>query len=233
MAASATTTTTEQRTPEREALAVAIAARDWARTRLEEIRTAQERATDAGIAARHALDTATAELQDARATEAHRLAAAFIAGTDVIDRPADDAHRAAEERLATLRRARDALVVEADAADRELADAERGVARAVRNVALADPAVATALDECAVRFEAFALSARTIAFLRSAGVLPRTLGDQRELEVDRPDLAARCRFPDAAESIIQFSSSMAPAAWAAALDKLSSDADTPLPDGAE
>lgn len=221
------------RSPERERLAEAITARNAARERLANLRAAHDRADDAVFQAHRVVDRAAETLRDARAGENRVLADAFVAG----NAPPDDVHKAtkahadAEARLATMRRARDAVTAELEPAQRALRYAEDDMKRAVMEVALASPEICRALNQFAVAYLGLVKAARPIAFLRDAGVLPLpTAGGERQaLAAEHPEVAQRYELPDAAENFIDFGVEPASPDWAEALAALADDADAALP----
>src|ERR1035437_5838966 len=136
--------TSPPRTPEREALAEAIARRDTATKQLARIQTAHEHASETVYDLKDSVDKAIATLDEAKAGEGSYLAAVALGDADAALSPVKAAAAAVEEandQLGTARRTRDALEAEMKAVESELMWAKNKLDDAVRDVVRADPAI--------------------------------------------------------------------------------------------
>ena len=197
------------RTPEREALRIAIEARATAAQRLAKISDARERASDAAIEASSAVKRATVALKEAKQGASRHLAA--VALGEAQGSPVDDATSnlaAAEAHLAAARQTREALDAELTAAERELSTAETRLDDCVRTVASAGMAQLVADYEVACNV--FADHCRIMSVLSRLGCAPLARWGGVGDDGSRPD-------PAAAQE------------WQAAITALRGDADAELP----
>jgi len=201
------------RSPERVELASVIERHSAALAVRDRVRAAQERAADQLYREGGAIDTARktkAAVEEARASEVHHLAAAFIDGATAepsLMEAATAAAEAADAELARVRRTIAALEQEAADAERDLGFVAMAVDAAVRDVVRADPAIRKLAGDHA-------------AADRHYNDLHRAMETmQNFLPDDLKFWHGTGRWPDLA----------AAATWSAAITALASDADAPLP----
>ena len=126
------------RTPEREALRIAIEVRATAARRLDRVHAAQEAASGQVLGAKNAVrqtETALAEVKADQTRHLARVALGEAQGSPVED--AAVALEEAQEALAAARATQDALAAEAASVEKELAAAEFRLDAAVKAVAKA------------------------------------------------------------------------------------------------
>jgi chromosome segregation ATPase len=198
------------RTPEREALAEAIARRDTATKQLARIQAAHERASNTIYDLKDSVDKAIATLDEAKAGEGSYLAAVALGDADAALSPVKAAAAAVEEandQLGTARRTRDALEAEMKAVESELMWTKSKLDDAVRDVVRADPAIRKLAGDHA-------------AADRHYNDLHRAMETmQRYLPDDLKFWHGTGRWPDLTGA----------ATWSAAITALASDAGAPLP----
>src|ERR1035437_6819490 len=142
--------TSPPRTPEREALAEAIARRDTATKQLARIQAAHERASNTVYDLKDSVDKAIATLDEAKAGEGSYLAAVALGDADAALSPVKAAAAAVEEandQLGTARRTRDALEDEIKVVERELMLADMALDKCIAAAVKADPATARLVDD--------------------------------------------------------------------------------------
>jgi chromosome segregation ATPase len=199
------------RTPEREALAEAIARRDAATKQLARVQAALDRASDAVYDSKDGVDKAIAALDEAKADEGRHLTAVALGEADAALSPVKTAAAVVEqanEQLATARAMRTALEAEIKTAENDLMWTKNKIDDAVSAAVKTDPAVRQLVAD----FEA---ASKTYAELRQA-----------------MNVVRRERMPDTPgswDSVRNWSELPAATAWKVAIDALASDADALLP----
>ena len=199
------------RTPEREALAEAIARRDTATKQLVRIAAAHEHASETVYDLKDSVDKAIATLDEAKAGEGSYLAAVALGDADAALSPVKAAAAAVEEandQLGTARRTRDALEAEMKAVESELMWAKSKLDEAVGDAVKADPATARLV---AVFNEA---ERRFMSLRQAMGVV----GTSR-LPKGSEFWDCQHNWPALTDAPV----------WQAAVTALASDADAPLP----
>ena len=202
--------TSPPRTPEREALAEAIARRDTATKQLARIQTAHERASNTIYDLKDSVDKAIATLDEAKAGEGSYLAAVALGDADAALSPVKAAAAAVEEandQLGRCRATRDALEAEVKSAERELMWADMALDKCVGDVVRADPAIRKLATEYAA-------------------------AQRRAVDLQRAMEAVQSYLPDDLQfwhGSIPVAELVAVAAWRAVLKELRTDADAPLP----
>jgi hypothetical protein len=229
--------TAPPRSPERSALAEAIARRSTAEERLQRIETALARAGEMGRETFRAEDRAAAALADARQAEPHFMADALLADRE----PGVSPLRAAEAALVDVREQREAAR-NAEAVLREQLNQERtaveyahrAVRRAVAAVFAASPAIEAAIARLEAAAAELVAAGDAVSWLSRARVLDINAAPPGGWRRDSDDIEQRARRAlhkmDVPAAGWLRDRPTATEGWTAGLAALENDPDAPLPD---
>jgi hypothetical protein len=199
------------RTPEREALAAAIALRDATAAQTASVVQARARAASDRFAAARAVEEAERALTLARETSRAQLVDAYMSGEDVDDRDIADAEwelAKAQRRLADLSTIADGLSAHERQPGHSIPATK--VTAAVRAVVQACPSVRRLAQDFAVAQRAFREYEATLIWLAGLGCIPDDLQDNAPK-------AHHTRWAEPADE------------WVRAIEALKRDADAELP----
>jgi hypothetical protein len=203
---------TEARSPERQALAAAIALRNEAAEREATLKQAADRAKADGFRARRAVEVAEAALNTAQETARFALADAYLEGE------ADDGSAVTEAEAALAaaqRRAAELAMIEQELSARSgpapgHSVPNMKVSEAARNVVRAHPAVRRLAQDFGIAKRAFQQYEATLIHLASRRCIPDDL-------ISVAPSANATRYADPADE------------WVKAIAALAQDADAELP----
>jgi hypothetical protein len=210
---SASGSTEETRSPEREALATAIAVRDEAAEREATLKQAAERAKADAYRARRAVEAAEAALNTAQETARFVMTDAYLEG-EAEDR---SAVTEAEAALAVAqRRAAELAMIEGELRARSERAPGRSVpnmrvGESVRAVARAHPAVRRLVEDYRIAESAFQTYHSTLRWLAARNCIPADL-------IEAAPKAHETFFAEPDDG------------WVSAIATLAQDADAPLPE---